>query len=408
MCQLRNTESFEDFILSCVFMHDDTDSSAGVDWDQHGTNPFLLSPSACVVDTLEGFGEPYLDYLHSLGALPETLIIPNHKSASLVDNLLTDKRALRKLKHLLVVDRFDLSVFYPDEDKGKLASALLGENSESRIHPSRSAFSQANDKLHTRDLLRKTKVPIPEGAVCFSVEDLQYFYRQVCQTYPKVLVKKHHWDTQPLCSHEDIAKSGGSLEFPVIAEVAYPVKCSPVSHNLVWRGEVHHLFVVMQKVESLRHAGNVSPTNLSAPMTGRIAEYSRMVIEQVPEFSGVFGIDFIITTNDLLIAVDVNPRFNSSTYPFYFLQRMGLNLENTFAKYGFTKCSMKDLSSLYLHESLMPFSRIMGEGIVLYSPAFDRSRQMVTKFSYVCVSKTSEKLLHLEGTLLKIAMAQGL
>jgi predicted ATP-grasp superfamily ATP-dependent carboligase len=393
--------AFEEFISSCVFIHDDTDSSAGVDWDQHGTNPFLLGPPVCVVDSIEGFGDTYLDYLRNLGALPETIIIPSQDTTDLTENLLSDRVARAKCKYFL--DRgLDISVFYSDESKKRLNTLFTDRCCVSRIHPSPESFSLANDKLTIHSLLEDTVVPVPNSLICSSINDLQYFYSQVRSYYPTILIKKHHWNTITISTEKDINRLGAELDFPVIAEVAYSVKSSPVSHNLIWKGKTHHLFLLLQHIQDLKHAGNGIPTNLPPSVCNQIIEYSQMVMERVSNFSGVFGIDFIITTNNELIVVDVNPRFNSSTYPFYFLFKQGVDPENTFAKYGYTKCSIKNFNSIFFDDDFLAYSRDSQEGIVLYSPSFDQSQGLVKKLSYLCVAKEQSRLLKLEKTLLAI------
>ena len=311
-----------DFISSCVFVHDDTDASQGVDWDQHGTNPFLLGANICVVSSLEGFGDIYLNYLYDLGALANSIIVPKDDGKSLVENLLADQQTFHRLKRMIDIDKLDVSFFYTDKCHAKLGIALFGDRDQSRIHPSKDAFLQANDKVQMRRTLKDTGIPIPEGIICDSTEDLLYFYNQIENRFPRILVKKYHWDTLSFSSRDDIFKSMGTLKFPVIAEVAYPIKCSPVSHNLAWKDKVSHLFIVMQKVKGMKHAGNTVPTNIPTHLCDRIKDYSAQIIAQVRGFSGVFGVDFVITLDDQVIAVDINPRFNSSTYPFYFLQKM--------------------------------------------------------------------------------------
>jgi len=398
------SEAFEDFIFKCVFIHDDTDSSAGVDWDPHGTNPFLLGPRYCVVDTLVGFGEPYLDYLRDMGILPSTLIIPEHVTDSLTDNLLMDRQQLTELERIVRTNDLHFSVFYSDHKKEQLAATVMDGPYESRIHPSLRAFSIGNDKLRMRSLLENTSVPIPEGAICQSAQDVLHFFDQAQSRFPKILIKKHHWDTVTLGSRSEAEAFGLSpaVEYPVLAEVAYPVRCSPVCHNLVWQGGITHLFTVMQHIRDLRHAGNLTPTEVPNAVLDRMAECCEKIIEHVPGFSGVFGVDFILTKDDQLLAVDVNPRFNSSTYPFFFLQRMGADLETTCARYGFKTCTVPNLSHIFLDDRFVPFDRKRLEGCVIYAPAFDRSNQMVTKVSYLCVAPNHSSLSLLEDRIVSI------
>ena len=391
-------ENFEDFISSCLFIHDDTDSSAGVDWDQHGTNIFLLGAKSCVVDSLDGFGDEYIEFLKRLDCFPENIFIPYQITGDLICDLLLDVDTNSRLLNLYRKRNFDISVFYSAEAKSKVLSLFKKEEISPVIHPTNESFMQGNNKLFMRSIIEKNNIPIPPGSICNSLEDILYFYLHVCRSFPSILIKKHHWDTKVISSQNEI-RSLIDLEYPVIAEVKYPHKASPVSHNLIWKEGFEHQFIVLQDIKNFRHAGNIIPTHLSDKVNDKIVEYSQIIASLIPGFFGVFGIDFIITSDDNIMVVDINPRFNSSTYPFYFMLRMGINLNGCYAKYGFTNCSIKNLSSIFKHRHLPFFNRDTKEGILLYSPAYFRNTNRVEKLSYLIVAHCPEKVRHLEQLL---------
>lgn len=387
--------NFEDFISSCLFIHDDTDSSAGVDWDQHGTNTFLLGAKSCVVDSLDGFGEDYIEFLKRIDCFPENIFIPYHKTDDLISNLLLDENVNSKLLSLYRKLGFDISVFYSEEAKLKVLSLFKQEKISPVIHPINDAFVLGNNKIFMRSIIEKNNIPIPPGSICYSLEDILYFYFHVYRSFPDILIKKHHWDTKVISSENEI-RSLTDLEYPVIAEVKYPHKASPVSHNLVWKEGFEHQFIVLQDIKNFRHAGNIIPTHLSDEKNDEIIEYSQIIASLIPGFLGVFGIDFIITLDDKIMVVDINPRFNSSTYPFYFMLRMGINLKGCYAKYGFKNCSIKNLSSLFKYKHLPFFNRETKEGILLYSPAYFRKTNRVEKLSFLIVATCPEQIYRLE------------
>ena len=300
---------FEDFISSCAFIHDDSIGSrpqvVDSDWDLHGTKPFLLGSQVCVARSLEGFGNYYLEYLDSLDSLPKVLIIPRHQEHSLLFSLLNDDLALNQLKTVVLEKKLDISTYYSNSMNVALISKLTTQDFSPSNHPPVTGFSLANDKIRIHTLLRDARIPTPLGTVCSCLQDLRHFYNQVRQRCSKILVKKGHWDTLVINNRDDIERFAESIEFPVLSEIAYPVKLSPVCHNLVWKGTVCHLFTLLQVIQDFHWKGNKILSDLPPDIDKQIKDYSYLIIEQISQYSGVFGIDFIITPDDELYVVDI-------------------------------------------------------------------------------------------------------
>jgi hypothetical protein len=110
----------------------------------------------------------------------------------------------------------------------------------------------------------------------------------------------------------------------------------------------------------------------------------------------VFGVDYIVTAKREILAVDFNPRFNSSTYPYFFLQRMGVDINRSHSRYGFIEdCPLVDLSHLLTADGFPRFVRETGCGVFIYNTVFSRSLNKVRKWSYVIVARDTDSLARL-------------
>lgn len=413
MCVARSEFSQQDpgaalfgqFVAQCAFIHDDVsedmvDEEGNLDWDQYATNPFLLGAQVCAVDTLAGFGDEYIDYLASLAAVPREIVIPSHRHPSLVANLLSEDRCISRLQKEIQSRKLHVSSFYSDSAMG--FDALLQKVSSSthtpRLYPSASVFEQANDKVAIRTILEEHGIALPEGMTCWSESDLRYFFK-VRRKYPGVLAKKIHWATRPIVNEQDIDEVVRDLKFPIVVETCYEdVVATPVSHYIRWHSKCEHLFTLEQVIVHWQHYGNKSAGLFTVESQETIADKSFEILSVLSDYEGVLGFDFIITKEGEVLPVDVNPRFNSSTYPCYFLQRLGYKLERSFFVMRVVDEEIASLSSLLLDPD---FVRLTPDspGMFLYNPVWDFERCLVHKFTYLCLGDTAEELDRYESAL---------
>lgn len=393
------------FIDRCVFIHDDfPDGSDDDRVDHYGTNPFLIGADVCVVDTLQGFGKTYLQYLGDLDSLPQTIIQPEHKSNSLLKNLLADQAALAGLKAVMQPQKLDISSFHSNKKFEPLIDYLAGDDYSPRLIPPKSAYVAANNKRQMRILLSELDIPIPEGTICEDLADLRKFCRH-CHT--QILVKQDHRYTYPIDNDDDIDQIAHLLTFPVVVEVLHPITASPVSNYLAWNGEIQHLFTIDQVIRQKKHTGNRHPTLISPDQAARIIDYSLAVIKNIPGYLGVCGIDYIITTDGDVLVADVNARFNACTYPYHLLQRLAVPLEQKYFVYRIVNYAVPDLSYIFEDEAFVPFTQKSNKGMFLYNPVYSFDRKMVYRFSYLCVADSWEELDSVENNLLDIIKRQA-
>ena len=77
---------------------------------------------------------------------------------------------------------------------------------------------------------------------------------------------------------------------------------------------------------------------------------------------------------------------------------MGLNLKSIHAEYGFKKCSIRNLDSLYLDKRFIPFSKETMEGVFLFSPVFDVQKERVVTLSFLFVAYDYKRLEQIKQT----------
>lgn len=398
---------FQQFVDSCAFVHDDTlhelrMPDGDLNYDQFGSNAFFIGADVCAVDTLASFGEPYLDYLAGLGCLPSTIVVPQHHGPSLLDNLLRDRGALAQFRAAAQAKKLDLSSFYSDSNKPfeRLIDELAAPDYHPALHPGKEQFRVANDKVMMRQVMSQAGIPVPEGGVCGSRNEVHQVFRSNARRGCGTLLKRLHWNGTEITRESDIDMLVDEIGLPVVAEMIYAVKSSPVCHLITWRGHTEILFCVDQIIQNWRHYGNRVPIASDYHAIDRICAYSRTIASLVPDHSGICGIDYIVTPGDEVLAVDVNPRFNSSTYPFYFLSAVCDAFdEHTYASFRFARVPVRDLSQVFEHRRYPALDLNARRGVIMLSPFFDWASEKVVRFLYLAVAQSQAELEEIEDAL---------
>lgn len=405
-----NQDFFNDFVNSVIFIHDDislqssSEKYSNLNWI--GSNPFYIGAKVCVTDTLAGFGEKYIDYLKSLNCFPENILIPHsiNTKNDLLSKLCSDNYILKKLCYMVENNRLDISTFY-SEKVDILQHFLMNISTHTHnpiIHPSIDAFKSLNDRIISRKWLQEIGIPIPDGVICESMKDLINFYLNIKAKGNSIIIKKYHYGTIKIKNEHDIYKYVSPNDFPLIAEKLYDVKSSPISHSLCWKGENQILFIVKQIISQFRHQGNITPHNLQKKQILAIENYTKDILSSTNQFQGVIGIDFIITEEDDIFVVDVNPRFNYSTYPYVFLKKMNINIDNIYTKYRSVFCNIENLSTLLSDADFTPFDQYKKSGILMMSPAFHPVNNKVVHFFILIVANNKKQLINLEQRFLNL------
>jgi ATP-grasp domain-containing protein len=400
--------SLGQFVSECAFLHDDIDENllderGQYNWDQYSTNAFLVGAPVAVIDTLNGFGDRYIDYLSSLDCYSRKIIIPNHIHPSLVSNLRSDASCLKELKDIVQTSNLHISSFYSDRTKkfDILLAELSTETHAPSLYPSIVSFEKYNSKVYIRRLLKSHNIPQPEGMVCESESDLLYFFRSR-RKYHRVIVKRIHWDSRIIELEKDVFTIAKQIAFPLIAETCYDdIISSPVVHLIRWKGSEEHLFTVDQIIEDWKHYGNKSLSRSMSQWQDEIHSLGLRVLSFLTEYEGVIGIDLIIPRNGDVMVVDVNPRFNASTYPCAFLQNLGFDLQGLQFITRVIDVSIIDLSSLFIDPEYVPITK-QAPGMFLYHPVWDFQENNVRKFSYLIAGYSAKEVQRQENLLKNI------
>lgn len=395
----------DDFVRSCAFIHDDWIPAAGrADWGAYDTNPFLLGADVCVVNTMRGFGRDYLDYLSDLRSLPEHIIIPAHRSGNLTLNLLDDERALNRLRALVLERQLDISVFYNDDQRGldRLAKVLTSDDHEPTIYPTKTSYEATNRKTDGLRYARAAGVPTPESAVCESLDEVLAFFDYPDRSHRGIVIKADHRKFARAFTEGDVRRAAARVAFPVLAETLYEVKLSPSVNMVQWRGESMSFAVTDQILHNWSHYGNSIPSHVPRRVALQIVEFTAHIGQVIPDLQGVFGVDYVLTCDDELYAVDVNPRFCSGTYPQHLLLRLGIGLDEVCARYRLVKCNVDSLSTILRAPEFTPLTPERGEGIFIYDPVVYETPKPVNYFSYLAVGNTPERLQSFEDAMAEI------
>ncbi len=394
----------ESFIGNCAFVHDDVwdemrDAQGNLDWDQFSTNAILLGAHTAVLDSLEGFGDLYLSYINQLIGLPQNILIPKFTQESLLENLLYDQPILQKFTSIVQQKKLNISSFYSDVQKpfDTLLSRISTLEYQPKLYPNTDLFERYNDKISIRLELEKGHFPVPEGMICHKYEDVKYFFRSK-RKFRNILLKRMHWDSKLITSEYELHRVSSQLQYPCVAETCYEnITSSPVSHFIAWAGQASHLFTLEQIIHNWKHYGNGSWKPNNPIFADRIISCGMEFLSIDNGYNGVLGVDFVITNNNEILIVDINPRFNASTYPVFFLSRMGFDLDNIVFVIRAIEEDLSNLSSIFCDDRFVPLTS--EGGMFLFQPVWDFTHKCVHKFTYLCVANDIETLSRLDNIL---------
>jgi hypothetical protein len=365
-----------------VCLHDDWNHILGEgDWDQFDTNPMLLGAKRCVMHELLGFGDSYLEYLNELDCCPDEIISPVRRSKSVSHDLLADDLALARVKAALAVSGSCLSTYYSYENMNLQAILALPGGFAACVPPIE-VFNKIISRVGSHDVFRKAGVPTPLGEVCRDRQDVVSFFAAARRAgYRSIIVKEHHRKMIAIDDDLGLQTAVDDLQYPVVAEVIHEVCSSPVVQSIRIADRTEGLFALKQRISRFHFDGNESPHALGSGQVATMWRYNRQIADALPGYQGVFGVDYVVTPEHQIYAVDLNPRFNSSTYPYFFLERMGLDVNSCYSRYGF-------IESCHL-----PKTR---SGVFIYNPVFSSELGKVRKWSYIVVAGDAESLAILQ------------
>ncbi len=392
-----------ELVSRCAFLHDDwTDAEGAAGWGQYTTNPLLLSPPVCITSPLDGYGEQTIAHLRALGAFGGTIIQPTWTSNNLAHNLRYDPAAFTTLRREVTAHHLHLSTFYNEPERGieEIARALSSDAHRVRVYPSRLAFLDTYDKLHFDRFTRD--VPTPQGALCATWDEIVAFAHSE-RHYPGLVVKLGHRDLFHLDDASGLAAIREHLTFPLRAETAYPLVASPIVHAVKLDGVCAPLFIIDQYVRDWLHWGNGSPASGTPAQRTAMIAHTLRIGEALEGYEGVYGVDFILTPDDGVYAVDINSRFCTSTYPYALLTGAGYEPDSTHTRFRLVRCRLDSLDDLTTDPAFTALTPDSGRGVFLYCPvSYRQYPHPVCYLNYVVAAPTEAECLALEAELLAL------
>ena len=382
--QAQGLALLAEYVDSHVFVHDDYDPShRASDWEGYDTAPFLLGAKQVIGNstTASLFGEAYADTFRSLGFSAElALAVPAEDGRSLSERIASSTHLTDVFAQ--ITSGYDLSVFENRQEHEGALVARLGDDRSTTVSPPDDTFRALNTKVGGREFLEELGVPMPLGVVCDSLADISRFLklRERVAT-ADILVKVAHRKLYRLSTNDELMalKADGSItreSFPLIAEAYIHHTASPIAQAIAWNKTVAPLHFSDQLLAGLLHVGNQWPARDDGDV---MTTYALEVASALPHNYGVVGVDFIMT-KDGPLAVDVNPRFCSSTYPQVAYTRLGFGSDSV-AITGQTTAIAATLSDLVPSLPILARNR---NGVLLYCPRPGESKGSI-RFSYLAV-----------------------
>ncbi len=185
------------------------------------------------------------------------------------------------------------------------------------------------NRVEARESLNRAKIPTPYGRVLDAPEQLKTFIDSY--NYPiAVRTSSRTWKISNRTEYQHFVENHPA--FPIWVEKWLASLYSPNAQVLRVKGRVYPLFVSRQLLNGIVHVGNTIG-DLPAHVTEKCIDLTIRFAEYLDDYSGIIGIDFIVTASNDILAVDVNARFNSSTIPFWWLLTSGNPKKSSIASF---------------------------------------------------------------------------
>lgn len=369
----RSPHEIVDYLRqSHVFLHDDCWPHYEGDQDELSQHPLIIGSEAVACSPLLGYGEETLEALDAIGfnCAPKYLCPAGANSPT--EAILANAPLADSLAEGLKGRR--LSIFYPDASRSVELIESLVSRSQVEAHqlPSPHEFQRCSDRTVTDGYLRRIGAGTIEATTSDSLAEISSFRSAVGG---EVVLKCHHHPTVVAASDKDVASYLRSvcetgLTSPIRAEKRHSVISSPVVAILIDDlGNASLLYVAEQLFDKgCNHVGNVFSSEFDT--NGRYDDclkLAQLIAEDNPSMrSGVVGLDLIRLADGRQFIIDVNARFNSSTFPALFVQSAFDEVPYSAIYKKYVSRGIKSLDEVFERCSFEMMSS--GYGTLLFSP----------------------------------------
>ena len=334
--------------------------------DEHSGHP-LLCREAAVLTNIYFYGDEAIKKLSDLG------IFSSNVESTSVNEKIEVLTLIDLTKKVLVKGgdcRSRISLFYPFTN-------LRNEDVGLNYAPENSIFSKWSDRQSIRTQLEILHVKQPPGDCIDDWNDVERYIGDLIGL----------WLLKCADSAPKIVKSSSENNFDfgfdfstsswTIEDVITSPKNAP-SPNLTWlipkdeNSDPIFLFAADQIIDSSRflHVGNRFPSSISSSFIDECRELATPILSELRGIDSVVGIDFIFDENWQPIIVDINPRFNSCTFPGLAFDQL-VERENRVGHYRkIANNHFSTLSDIYnsANSDSLWFTPESKKGVILFAP----------------------------------------
>lgn len=274
----------------------------------------------------------YLDYLNTLGFSIPRIVTPANADAltPISELVLNDQRLLEELQDMGGNTPWVYFVPYAVTYLEEKIAAYCGLK---MIGAPAAVNAVVNDKIGNREIAEKLGLECCKGRICNTIDEVRQEYFELIRNEPffaKVIIKEPYGASGKglyIIESEDRLDS-------TLAKLARFAKNKPDSRWLVegWypkkadvnyqiyissEGTVNTFSIKEQRLRDTVYIGSKVPPELAPEILESYQRYGEKIGRYLFEmgYSGVAGIDSIITSNDVIIPIiEINGRFTLSTY----------------------------------------------------------------------------------------------
>jgi D-alanine-D-alanine ligase-like ATP-grasp enzyme len=276
--------------------------------------------------------EEYLKTLKKMGfSVPKILTLHSEDSLTPISELiLHDDILLQELKSIAVQNEnvyfVPYGVTYLEEEIAEKAGLkLMGASSKTN--------AKINDKIFNREISLELNLPVCQGRVCYNVDEMREAYKELTEKEPffeKVIIKEPNGASGKglyIIDNKDRLESNlrliarmsrGKTDnkwlvegwYEKKADLNYQIYVSP-------QGEVDTFSIKQQLLRDTVYIGSKMPADIDEDTLKLYNGFGKKIGDYLYSigFTGVAGIDSIITKNDVIIPIiEINGRFTLSTY----------------------------------------------------------------------------------------------
>lgn len=307
--QSQGLARFSHFIETHVFIHDDHWMNEDGDTDELSAHP-TLARAPLVVTGRAPFQK---------SEAAEIIELPGPSPLS---ELLRSTEALDAVARKIGMDRLDISAFYSDRSELSTLQRLAQRYGyRPRVHPSPSDFLMLSSHVRNLARLRVGIEGYPPSEVATNHYDVDR-HLPVVMGEAGVFIKAGDSRTVRAHSAHEVHEFADREGFPILMQCALDSSGTAVVHWFQDAGEVFPLFVSRQVTVNDHHEGNIYSPDFEDEFFERHTRLVSTWMALVPDWTGPIAVDVLLFGDGRLpVAIDLNARFNSSTFPMLYAVR---------------------------------------------------------------------------------------